>query len=198
MYPIFPNTKSPVQINTFKKFLKEVVASGDAGVAKPAGDVDKFVAALADPLYVEVTPVDANGNKTIRMSASGTAAVAAADAAPAAPKAPKTPLTFTLETGFTPPTPNRTGLRTSIYPFATMEVGQSFFIPATADAPDPAKSLASTVSAATRRYSTVVEGQNKPGRKPGTIIPVRQNTREFTIRSVEENGNKGARIYRTA
>jgi hypothetical protein len=198
---LFPNVKSPVQINTYKKLINEINAAGDTGISKPKVDIDKLVAATAPSVLIEVAPVDASGNQIVRMNQTGKDALAASLATPAAPKAPKAPLTFTLETGFTPAVPNRTGLRTSMYPFGTMEAGQSFFVPASAEHPDPAKSLASTVSAATRRYATEAKNEDgtvktKAGRKPGNTVPVRINTKEFTIRAVEVGGVKGARIYR--
>lgn len=195
---LFPSLKSPVQINSAKKQLSAIVAGGVTGITLAAADVTKFTGWLAAPTYIEVAPVDANGNQLVRISAEGTAAIAAAEATPVPVKTPKTPLTFVLETGYVPPAINRSGLRASIYPFGTMEVGQSFFVPATTDSPDPAKSLASTVSAATRRYAEIVPGEFKPGRKAGNQVPVRKNTKEFTIRAVTENNIKGARIYREA
>ncbi|QJD54498.1 hypothetical protein P9A30_gp56 [Sphingomonas phage Lucius] len=56
----------------------------------------------------------------------------------------------------------------SVYPFETMNVGQSFFVPATEDKPNPAKSLASTISSANKRFSK--EGAD--GRK-FTVKPVK-------------------------
>lgn len=56
----------------------------------------------------------------------------------------------------------------SVYPFDTMNVGQSFFVPATDDKPNPAKSLASTISSANKRFSK--EGAD--GRK-FTVKPVK-------------------------
>lgn len=56
----------------------------------------------------------------------------------------------------------------SVYPFETMNVGQSFFVPATENKPNPAKSLASTISSANKRFSK--EGAD--GRK-FTVKPVK-------------------------
>lgn len=50
----------------------------------------------------------------------------------------------------------------SKYPFDTMEVGQSFFVPNDADKPDAAKSLQSTIATAEMRFAT------KTGTKPVT------------------------------
>lgn len=56
----------------------------------------------------------------------------------------------------------------SVYPFETMGVGQSFFVPATEDKPNPAKSLASTISSANKRFSK----DGADGRK-FTVKPVK-------------------------
>jgi hypothetical protein len=45
----------------------------------------------------------------------------------------------------------RGGRNRSVYPFDKMNVGQSFFVPATDAKPNPAKSLASTVASANKR-----------------------------------------------
>jgi hypothetical protein len=89
------------------------------------------------------------------------------------------------------------GRGTETYPFDKLNVGQSFFVPATAERPNPAKSLASTVSSAQRRYAETVEGQTRTNRK-GEEVPATKATRKFEMRAVEENGVKGARIWRTA
>lgn len=56
----------------------------------------------------------------------------------------------------------------SVYPFDSMNVGQSFFVPATEDKPNPAKSLASTISSANKRFSK----DGADGRK-FTVKPVK-------------------------
>lgn len=65
----------------------------------------------------------------------------------------------------------------SIYPFDALEVGQSFHIPVSDSKPNPAKSLASTVSAATKRSD---------------------GTKRFIVRAVDESDPKGpgARVFR--
>ena len=65
---------------------------------------------------------------------------------------------FISGTGFVPPAPkanqrkDRKGKAEKRYPFATMKLTDFFFVPATEDAPNPAKKLASTVSSANTRY----------------------------------------------
>lgn len=78
------------------------------------------------------------------------------------------------------------------YPFDQLQVGQSFFVPNSADKPNVAKSLASTVSSATRRYAEEVPGETRVDRK-GNTVPKLKETRKFVLRAVEG----GARIWRT-
>lgn len=135
---------------------------------------------------------------------------------------------FKLETGVAVPE-RKAGFgqgggqgRKSIYPFADMQIGQSFFVGPTADMPEPQKTLGSTVSSATLRYAEPVfdpdgkpkmvetmvaardangeivkDGNGKIVRQKGLVQEKRQ-TRKFVIRGVTENGVSGARIWRTA
>ena len=111
--------------------------------------------------------------------------------------------TFTLESGIAPPAAKRTGrAASSMYPFDSMEAGQSFFVAATEAKPNPAKSLASTVSSATARFAELVTNEDgspklKLNRKKKEVQE-KVNTRVFIVREVEENGIKGARVFRTA
>lgn len=81
--------------------------------------------------------------------------------------------------------------RASIYPFDALKVGQSFFIAATDDRPDPAKSLASTVANASKRYA-LPTGETKISARTGKEVQILKYTRKFTIREVEG----GARVWR--
>lgn len=107
----------------------------------------------------------------------------------------------------------------SIYPFEEMVVGQSFFIPATETVPNPAKSLASTATSATRRYDEkIVDESGNPvmeatkarkgkNGKPDTVAGTRQKTRHtrvYAMRPVTDGapwgsaGVAGAACFRTA
>jgi len=105
---------------------------------------------------------------------------------------------FVLEAGVPLPTIKRGGRGGEVYPFDEMGVGQSFFVAASADKPNPAKSLASTVSSATARYAVPAEDGSTKTNKKGETVPLMVETRKFVVRSVEENGVKGARVWRTA
>ena len=86
----------------------------------------------------------------------------------------------------------------NVYPFDQLEVGQSFFVANSESKPNAAKSLASTVSSATARYAVPAEDGSTKTNKKGEVVPVMVETRKFVVRSVEEDGVKGARVWRTA
>lgn len=100
--------------------------------------------------------------------------------------------TFAIEDGIALAPVTGRGRGGETYPFHKLAVGQSFFVPNTAEKPNVAKSLASTVSSATRRYAEVIEGQTRKDRK-GNEVPALRETRKFVLRAVEG----GARIWRT-
>lgn len=77
------------------------------------------------------------------------------------------------------------------YPFDQLEVGQSFFVPNSAsDKGDAAKTLASTISGANKKYSVPVEGQTKIMR--GKTVQVREPQRTFEGRRVADGAQWGA------
>jgi len=182
-----------------------VTATNEGGFMYTSVEIHK---PLVDAGLVEVNTTLVNETGEMATRATVKAIAAAQEAAAngtkleeiAAP-APVEKPTFTLETGVAVPAVAKGGaIRKSAYPFEQMEAGQSFFIAATADRPDPAKSLASTVSGATRKFAT--EKKDETGatimrtNRKGNSVATLEITKEFTIRGVEENGVKGARIWR--
>lgn len=111
--------------------------------------------------------------------------------------APKTATSFVIEDAVPMPTISGRGRGGNVYPFDQLEAGQSFFVPNSEDKPNAAKSLASTVSSATARYSVPSEDGATKTNKNGETVPVMVEVRKFVVRSVEENGVKGARVWRT-
>lgn len=84
--------------------------------------------------------------------------------------------TFTFKQGIPVPAARRGGKGQNAYGFEQMNVGDCFDIPPTTDNPSPAKRVASTVSSASKRLAP----------------------KQFIVRSVEENGVKLARVWRTS
>jgi hypothetical protein len=167
---------------------------------------DNANALLADG-YVQINDsmVDGAGNVAVRPTDKLTAlvgsviaeagVVAAITTAASVESKPVTNsiMKYSIEDNVALPAVKRIGLKESIYPFNDMNVGQSFFIPATAEHPEPARTLASTVASATRRNAVVdPEGKTRINKK-GNVVPVLVPTKVFTIRAVEG----GARVWRT-
>jgi hypothetical protein len=150
------------------------------------------IAGLTKEALVETNPEIKDGDKiAVRATEAGVAAhnelnppappasgaAGFAPTAPAAAPAAPAPSAFAIDDGIPCP-PGRGGRGGNVYPFDTLNVGQSFHVGATAAKPNPAKSLASTVSSASKRL------------KPKT----------FVVRSVDATDPRGvgARVFRTA
>lgn len=181
-----------------------------AALATPAQFSYLTVAAakpLADAGLVEMNTTMANPAKADEFASRPTAAgieeakkhqapAAGSQPQPGASPQPAAVSAFKVVTGVVRPTVKRGGGGGNVYPFDTMAAPvpgpngpqeASFFVPATTDKPNPAKSLASTVSSATKRYV---------GQTPA---------RKFVVRSIadgapwgeEYKGVKGAGVFRT-
>ena len=91
--------------------------------------------------------------------------------------------------------------RTSKYPFDQLEVGQSFFIAATEEVPNPMRSYASAVTGANKRFAEEVPGETRVNRK-GNTVPLTRQTREFSMRRVADgapwgqHGATGVAVWR--
>ena len=111
---------------------------------------------------------------------------------------------FAIAANIEMPITTRTSARQSLYPFDDLEVGQSFFVPATEDKPNPAKSLASTVTSANDRYAEEIEGEFEV--RGGKEVPKKHYHRRFAVRPVENGapwgpeheGKAGAGVWRVA
>lgn len=154
---------------------------------------EAHASALADGL-VEVNPTMTNeaGELATRATAKGIESMNASQT-PAAAAAPAPKPTFAIEDGIELAPVTGRGRGGETYPFDQLKVGQSFFVPNSAEKPNVAKSLASTVSSATRRYAEEIPGQTRIDRK-GNTVPAIKETRKFVVRAVDG----GARVWRTA
>lgn len=138
---------------------------------------------------VEINPDLVEGNKVAtRATAKGVTTLAAMQDSDTEeqpkdnPKEVKT-MTFELETGIEVPKMTRAGgKRGSKYPFAEMEVGQSFHIAATEEKPEPLKTLRAAASV----YNRECKDENN------------EFTVKFIARKVGEDDPKGigARVFR--
>lgn len=192
------------------------------------------IAPLVAAELVETNPamLDESGNVAARATPKGIEAVnttatntdtAAAEAPAAVTEAPARASAYEIDDYVPNLTIKRGGRGGEIYPFDSLDVNKSFHVAATPDKPDPAKSLASTVSSATARYAvgtgtfedvTVTdyqldaEGKRVKGAdgkfvKIGEHVENREvmkKTREFIVRSVgaEDPRGPGARVIRIA
>ena len=166
-----------------------------------------------DPVLIEVNTgmLDGNGNAAVRLTAAGAKLVA--DATPgtvATGEAPKASPYAIISNAVLPPSKrgNKGGGAPTQYPFADLEVGQSFFVPKSDKHPDPVKTLGSTVSSANMRYA-VKTGETKEvsrakrgeGNKAVLVdgnkvmekvqVPVYKFERKFSIRGVEKGKSYG-------
>lgn len=106
-----------------------------------------------DPQVIEVNQgMIKDGKAASRATAAGIEMINTASNTPAEPSTSE----FALITGAEVPKSKRGGGRggaPSKYPFEKMEVGMSFFLPKTAERPDPVKSLQSSIAAVNHKYS---------------------------------------------
>ena len=156
----------------------------------------------AGQIQVNSSIKSADGKIAARATDALLASQAAGLVAPA-PAAVST--TYDLQSNIPMVPSKRGGKKSEEYPFSKMEIGQSFVVPSTSEYPEPWNTFASTVSSATRRFSTV--GTETKLNRKGESVPVLIPTRKFTLRHVVE-GQKydngfvepvtGARVFRIA
>jgi hypothetical protein len=186
----------------------------------PLADAQKVL--KAEPTFITINEQlkDPSGNVFISATAAGIAAIdgpaAGATGGPVPPVVPPNAVPqagaipsvstskFSLEKGIGIPATKRGGMKGETYPFSQMEVGDSFFVPATEKRPDPAKALGSTLFSAALRFATKVVGQTRTNKK-GREVPVYTFSRKFKVRPVAAVAATdttpaqpaGARIWRT-
>ena len=184
--------------------LAEIVAAGANGMFVP----ESVYAPLVEAGLVEINPAMVNeaGEIATRATQAGIESLdngakvgdnATSETAETG-KTEKVKTMFKIEDSIPIPTISGRGRGGNVYPFDQLEVGQSFFVANDESKPNAAKSLASTVSSATARYAVPAEDGSTKTNKKGEVVPVMVETRKFVVRSVEENGVKGARVWRTA
>jgi len=166
----------------------------------------------------QLVSVTSHGMAFVQSLASIAAPAAPAPSAPVMPPAPQLPLPtaqaapapagngqaapaslqFAISANVPLPPPSQRGggfgKKEEVYPFSKLAVGHSFFVPSTPEKPDPAKSLSSSVAAATRRFAKVYpEGHKLQGQATG------KSGAKFIVRprNMQEHQEQGARVWRT-
>ena len=142
--------------------LAYIVAAGEGGTFAPLAEVRP----LADhnPALVEINEgaTDDNGNVAVRATAEGISHYATNSATNSATETASAPAAKSPFEVMDVPADimqaaneRRRASRGAgeKYPFDSLEVGKGFFVAATEKMPEPAKSLASTVSSAQARYA---------------------------------------------
>ena len=192
--------------------LAEIVAAGANGIYVPESVFTPLVEAGLVEINTAMTneagevatratqkgidSLQPNGDNTSEASEASEASANSETAATG--KTEKVKTMFQIENDVPVPAISGRGRGVNVYPFAQLEVGQSFFVANDESKPNAAKSLASTVSSATARYAVPAEDGSTKTNKKGEVVPVMVETRKFVVRSVEEDGVKGARVWRTA
>lgn len=180
------------------RVLKEVVDKTlEGGFLHTPKDVHDY---LIEKGFVEINPeiINEAGEVATRATEAGIAKI---------PKEEKImqETKFEIENVAVTKTRRSSG-KASIYPFDSLEVGQSFFVPSSDEKPEPWKTMQSTVATATRRYAEdVVDENGNPvmrqilrGPNQGKAVQETKNTRIFVLTEDVKDGKKGARIGRIA
>ena len=188
--------------------LAEIVAAGANGLFTPAA----VHGPLVEAGLVEINPAMVNeaGEIATRATQAGiesldsgaivvdNATSEANSAIAETCKTEKVKSMFKIEDNVPVPAISGRGRGVKMYPFDQLAVGQSFFVANDESKPNAAKSLASTVCSATARYAVPAEDGSTKTNKKGEVVPVMVKTRKFVVRRAEEDGVKGARVWRTA
>lgn len=149
------NADAPFHMATEKE-LGNLVKDGLAETNPEISEGDKIAVRATDAGVAAFNAANApvgsaneGTTETVNTPATGATAAAAATA-------------FVVGTGFVP-SAVRGGKGRNLYDFESLETGGFIFVPKTADKPNPAKSLASTVSSATARFAVPkLDGNNQP------------------------------------
>lgn len=191
-----------------------MIAAGENGIGY-VSQADGMPLVSHNPELIEVntSQLDAAGNAAARLTDAGKQLLAASQGGEAVTITSADVGTLSLgkpspyallSNAVLPPSKrgNKGGGAPTVYPFETMEIGQSFFVPVSEKHPDPVKTLGSTVSSANMRFAvdtgekkTVTRNKRGPKNKlvldtsgnpiPEQVtLPVYKHTRKFSIRPV--------------
>lgn len=168
----------------------------------------KSVQILLDAGLVECNTemTDAQGNPAVRATQQGidTMNTPAPETAAEAPATPQ----FERRKIIGLPKISRAGAASSKYPFDDLEapytdengdvVYDSFFVSATENMPNPGKSLASTVSSASKRYATEngTRKINRKNKETGEMEPVEVTAYKYERKFIVRSADGGAEVIR--
>ncbi len=179
---------------------KAMLASIGSGAVTHISKDDGMPLLEAGVVTVDTTQLDAAGNAYVALTDAGKSMVNGS-----AVSAPTSSGFEVMNVGLPPSKrKGRGGGGAPVkYPFDQLEIGQTFFVPASEKMPDPVKTLQSTVSSANMRYA-VDTGEkktvtrNKRGKKnklvldaagnpiPETVeVTVYRHTRKFSLRPID-------------
>lgn len=199
------------QLGLLAQIMAATAGGGFMYVSKEDGE--PLLAYVPPLIQVNATMIDAEGRVAVRSTDDAKALFPAAapagnDAGNVAQGTNEVKMTspYAIINGAVPPIAkrgNKGGGAPTQYPFDTMEIGQSFFVPVSDKHKDPSKTLGSTVSAMNIKYSqetgeTKVVSRAKRGPKNKAVldasgakimedvtVKVRKPLRRFVIRKVE-------------
>ena len=173
-----------VSVNTA---LLAGIASG--AVAYISRD-DGFPLVQAGLVEVNTEILDNDGNAAVRLTEKGKAMINGGESAStenvesASTENVESGAKYAVITGAVLPASKRKGGGGGapvVYPFDSLEIGQSFFVPVSEKHKDPVKTLGSTVSSANMRYA-VDTGETK------TVVRTKRGPKNHAM--LDENGEK--------
>lgn len=199
---LYANVTNLMSRNSLSKMLIAVVAATIDATKKAATPptnyetlavekVEKLV--KADASLIALGPKSEDGKtQGVQATQAGIDAVQAMAPIVAAPKPIHPTGGFQIETEVVElPAAKRGGDRSNLYPFDQLTVypapGSSFFVPNTESMPNAGKTIASTVSSATRRHKSST---------PPRVFTIRADASEFP--NATDKGRIGARVWRIA
>lgn len=194
-------------VYTAQADYEPLVAAGhveiNPGMVNETGSVATRATATGIQYMADANNNAATGSTNEQSVAGSDAAAGGAALSAAQPAAAPAGSGFVIASVPLPTRKSERAGRSSSYPFDALEVGQSFFVPATEAKPNPRKSLASTVSSATRRFATKTDRtRNITVKGVAKSVPVYEETRKFEVfegtgDNYGQPGVKGAIVGRT-
>lgn len=198
MFKKVKNVKEKTELIEALKYIVDMTQK-QGSVAVPKDVKERITKYEPTFMTVQGGP-DPTGSYTVTATAEGIAALGGTPASPVADAATDAVKpAFKIESGIVLPESKRGGIaKADKYPFAGMEELQSFFIAATEASPDPAKSLASTITAANRRFAAVYPAKKGRNAHPLAGQPTGKDGRKFVVRprNMKDHGEEGARVWR--